>query len=396
MIASSLRGVPRGVVVLGLVSLLMDASSELVHALLPLFLVTTLGVSMITVGLLEGVAEATAMIVKVFSGYVSDWTRRRKPLVLAGYSLGALSKLAFPLANGVGLLAGARIVDRIGKGIRGAPRDALIADLAPPEARGASYGLRQALDSVGAIVGPLLAVAAMAVFAGDIRSALWVAVVPAALCVMLILFGVKEPERDRSGDPVKRITLADVTSLDRRFVFVTSIAVVLTLGRFSEAFLVLRASDVGMPLAHAPWVMVAMTLTYAAFAFPAGAWADRGHAKRLFGIGLVALIASDVVLAEAGGPVAVLAGAALWGLHLALTQGLLLALVAAIAPPALRGTAFGVFNLATGITLFVASAVAGLLWELVGPASTFYAGAAFTMIAGLVLVLRRNDLPSLR
>ena len=395
MLTASLRSVPRGVLVLGFVSLLMDASSELVHALLPLFLVTTLGVSTFTVGIIEGVAEGTAMIVKVFSGYVSDVTRRRKPLVLIGYGLAAVSKLAFPLATALGWIVTARIVDRIGKGIRGAPRDALIADLTPPNARGASFGLRQALDTVGAIAGPLLAVGAMAWFAGDFRAAFWIAVIPAALCVALIVFGVREPVRPDEPKTATRIAFADIARLDRRFVFVTIVAAVLTLARFSEAFLVLRAQNVGMPLAQAPWVMVAMTVVYAALAFPAGAWADRGYSPRLIGAGFAALIASDLVLAQASGAAGVLIGAALWGLHLALTQGLLSALVAAVAPSDLRGTAFGVFNLVSGIALLLASALAGLLWDVVGPAWTFYAGAAFTLVAWIGLTVRRRDLPSL-
>lgn len=396
MLTRSLRSVPRGVVVLGFVSLLMDASSELVHALLPLFLVASLGATPLVVGLIEGVAEATAMIVKVFSGYVSDLTRRRKPLVLLGYGLGAASKVAFPLANALGWVVTARVVDRIGKGIRGAPRDALIADLTPAGARGASFGLRQALDTVGAIAGPLLAIGAMAVFAGDLRSALWVAVIPAALCVALIVFGLQEPAHRGSGDAARRLTLADVRRLDRRFVVVTLIASILTLARFSEAFLILRAQDVGMPMAQAPWVMVAMSTSYALLAFPAGAWADRGHAHALIGGGMIALIASDLILARAGDALGVLFGAGLWGLHLALTQGLLSALVAAVAPADLRGTAFGVFNLVSGVALLVASALAGYLWEAAGPAWTFYAGAAFALAAAIGLFVHRRDLPALR
>ena len=395
MLIAAWRRVPRGVVVLGFVSLLMDASSELVHALLPLFMVTVLGTTALTVGLVEGAAEATAMIVKVFSGAISDATRKRKPLVLAGYGLGALSKLVFPLAASLGWVVGARIVDRIGKGIRGAPRDALVADLTPPPARGVAYGLRQALDTVGALAGPLLAVGAMAWFAGDIRMAFWIAVIPAALCVALIVFGVREPDRAPEAGPRSRLALRDVRRLGRPFVVVTGIAVVLTLARFSEAFLVLRAHDVGMPLAAAPWVMVAMTLVYALLAFPAGAWADRGHATRLFAAGLAALMAADLALAWADGAAGVLAGAALWGLHLALTQGLLSALVAAVAPADLRGTAFGVFNLACGVALLLASALAGFLWDAFGPAATFYAGAAFTAVAGLGLFRYRHRLATL-
>jgi MFS family permease len=395
MLIDGWRRVPRGVVVLGVVSLLMDASSELVHALLPLFMVTVLGASMLVVGVIEGIAEATAMVVKVFSGYLSDLTRRRKPLVLLGYGLGALSKLAFPLAPSLGWVVGARVADRIGKGIRGAPRDALIADLAPADARGASFGLRQALDTVGAIAGPLLALGAMAWFAGDFRAAFWIAVIPAALCVLLIVLGVEEPAHAQHPKPATRITLVDLRRLDRRFVIVTGIAVVLTLARFSEAFLVLRAQGLGMTLASVPWVMVAMTVVYAVVAFPAGVLADRGHASRLIAGGLAALVAADLVLAQASSAAGVLAGAALWGLHLALTQGLLSALVAAVAPPELRGTAFGVFNLACGVALFVASALAGLLWDAIGPQATFYAGAAFTLVAMAGLWWRRRDIPAL-
>ena len=397
MLTSSLRRVPRGVVVLGFVSLLMDASSELVHALLPLFMVSTLGASMLAVGIVEGLAEATALVVRVFSGYLSDRTRRRKPLVLAGYGLGALSKLAFPFATSLGLVVAARVVDRVGKGIRGAPRDALIADLTPADVRGASFGLRQALDTIGAVAGPLLAVAALAWFANDIRSAFWVAVIPAALCVALIVVGVREPERGTAGVGERRppLSLRDVRRLDRRFVFVTIVAAVLTLARFSEAFLVLRATDVGMPLAQAPWVMVAMTVVYAAVAFPAGVLADRGHSPRLIGAGFAALIASDLVLAHANGAAAVLTGAALWGLHMALTQGLLSALVAAVAPADLRGTAFGVFNLASGVAVLAASALAGWLWDVAGPRYTFYAGAAFALLAWLALRARRQGLPAI-
>jgi MFS family permease len=391
---SSLRAVPRGVLVLGIVSLLMDASSELVHALLPLFMVTVLGASAIAVGVIEGVAEATALIVKVFSGYLSDRARRRKPLVLAGYGIAALSKIAFPLGPDLSWIVGARVVDRIGKGIRGAPRDALIADLAPADARGASFGLRQALDTVGAVLGPLLAVAAMAWFAGNFRSVFWFALIPAALAVALIVVGVREPTEAHASQ-AKRLTVGDVRRLDRRFYIVTAIAAVLTLARFSEAFLVLRAQNVGMTLGDVPWVMVAMSAVYAVIAFPAGALADRGHSSVLIAAGLGALVASNVVLANAASPALVIVGTALWGLHLALTQGLLSALVAAVAPADLRGTAFGVFNVVSGIAMLAASTLAGALWELAGPSYTFYAGAVFTTLAAAGLWWRRRDVPAL-
>ena len=387
-------GMPAGVWTLGFVSLLMDTSSELVHALLPLYLAGTLGASALVIGLIEGVAEALALVVKVFSGVLSDVTRRRKPLVLAGYGLAAVSKLAFPLATSIGWVVTARLVDRVGKGIRGAPRDALIADLTPPDVRGAAFGLRQALDTVGAIAGPLLAVGAIAWFAGNFQAAFWIAVVPAALCVLLIVLGVEEPA---PAGPVaaRRLSWSDVGRLDGRFRVVVAIAMVLTLARFSEAFLILRARDVGFTDTHAPWVMVVMSIVYAGAAFPAGRAADRGYAGALLLAGFAALIASDLVLARAAGVPAVLAGTALWGLHMALTQGLLAALVSATAPPDLRGTAFGVFNLGCGIALLVASALAGALWDAFGPAYTFYAGAAFTVVAGAGWLVVRRRLPAL-
>jgi len=394
--ARGLAAVPRGVWVLGLVSLCMDLSSELVHALLPLYLATVLGTSTLVIGVIEGVAEAIALIVKVFSGAISDWTRKRKPLVLLGYGIGALSKFVFPLATTLPWFVGARFADRFGKGIRGAPRDALIADITPPDMRGRSFGLRQALDTVGGVGGPLLALGAMVVFLGDFRAAFWIAVIPAVLCVILIVFGVDEPERQSiAGSPKPRLRFADAGRLPRVFWMVVAIAGVLTLARFSEAFLLLRAVDVGMTVALAPLVMVAMSLVYAVVAYPAGAALDRGHAPALFGAGLLALIASDVVLAQAQGMTAVLLGAALWGLHMGLTQGLLSALVATAAPEDLRGTAFGLFNLVSGIALLAASVLAGWLWDVHGPAVTFYAGAVFTTIAAMGLWWRRGEVAAM-
>ena len=386
--------IPAGVWTLGFVSMLMDSSSELIHSLLPLYLAGTLGASALTIGLIEGVAESLALIVKVFSGYLSDLTQRRKPLVLAGYGLAAASQLVFPLATSIGWIMTGRFVDRVGKGIRGAPRDALIADLTPHDVRGGAFGLRQALDTVGAIAGPLLAVGAIAWFAGDFRAAFWVAVVPAALCVVLIIVGVREPAPQQRPTG-RRIAWRDLGRLGRPFALVTGIAVVLTLARFSEAFLVLRGHDVGLSNLQAPWVMVVMSVVYAALAYPAGGAADRGHARGLLLGGFVALIASDLVLARAATPLGALAGAALWGLHMALTQGLLAALVSATAPADLRGTAFGVFNLGSGVALLAASAIAGYRWDAFGPACTLYAGAGFTGLALLGWLVLRRDLPAL-
>lgn len=390
------RRIPGGVWALGFVSLLMDTSSELVHALLPLYMVGPLGASMLLVGVVEGIAEAIAMIVKVFSGFWSDRLRHRKPIVVLGYGLAAVSKLAFPLAPTLEWVIGARFADRIGKGVRGAPRDALIADLTPPAIRGAAFGLRQALDTVGAISGPLLAVWAIGYFAGNFHAAFWIALIPAALCVAVLVLGVHEhDEGRRPADRSKRLSWHDVSRLRRPFWVVTAIAFVLTLARFSEAFLILRGQSVGMGETGAPWVMVAMSIVYAAVSYPAGRAADHGHGASLLSAGLVALIASDVVLAFAGGRTGVLMGAALWGLHMALTQGLLSALVAATAPPDLRGTAFGVYNLTGGIAMLAASAVAGSLWQWSGPAATFLTGAGLTLVASVGFVASGRYLPRL-
>jgi len=397
MMGGERHRIPPGVWTLGFVSLLMDTSSELVHALLPLYMVGALGASVFVVGIVEGVAEAIALMVRVFSGYWSDALSRRKPLVVLGYAMGAVSKLVFPLAPSLGFVVAARFVDRVGKGIRGAPRDALIADLTHSSVRGASFGLRQALDSVGAILGPLVAIVAIGYFAGDFRAAFWLAIPPAVLCVALLCIGVREADgrAARAPDVNAKLSWRDVRRLDRRFVIVTVIASVLTLARFSEAFLVLRGQGVGLGTLGAPWVMVAMTVVYAACALPAGRLADRGHAKALLSAGAAALIASDVVLAFAANTAGVLVGAGLWGLHMALTQGLLAALVAATAPPDLRGTAFGVFGLACGVALLVASALAGYLWQAIGPSATFIAGATFAGIAWMALALQLRDIPTL-
>ena len=397
MMGGERHRIPPGVWTLGFVSLLMDTSSELVHALLPLYMVGVLGASVFVVGIVEGIAEAIALMVRVFSGYWSDALSRRKPLVVLGYAMGAVSKLVFPLAPSLGFVVAARFVDRVGKGIRGAPRDALIADLTHSSVRGASFGLRQALDSVGAILGPLVAIVAIGYFAGDFRAAFWLAIPPAVLCVALLCIGVREADdrAARAPDVNAKLSWRDVRRLDRRFVIVTVIASVLTLARFSEAFLVLRGQGVGLGTLGAPWVMVAMTVVYAACALPAGRLADRGHAKALLSAGAAALVASDVVLALAANSAGVLVGAGLWGLHMALTQGLLAALVAATAPPDLRGTAFGVFGLACGVALLVASALAGYLWQAMGPSATFIAGATFAGIAWMALALQLRDVPTL-
>lgn len=379
--APSSKRLPAGIWALGFVSLLMDVSSEMIHSLLPVFLVAGLGVSMLTVGLIEGVAEATAMILKVFSGALSDWWGKRKPLAVLGYGLGALSKPLFALASTAGLVVAARLLDRVGKGIRGAPRDALVADLAPPEQRGAAFGLRQSLDTVGAFVGPLLAIALMLLWANDFRAVFWVAVIPAALCMVVLICGVKEPERPAGQPRTNPIRRENLRRLSQGYWWVVALGAVFTLARFSEAFLVLRLQQDGLPLAWTPLALVLMNLVFALGAYPLGKLSDRVSHTALLAWGLVVLIAADVLLALSGRGLVAWLGIALWGLHMAMTQGLLATMVAATAPADLRGTAFGMFNLVSGVALLVASALAGLLWDQWGASATFVAGGVFSALA---------------
>jgi MFS family permease len=382
--------IPRTVWLLGFVSMLMDVSSEMIHSLLPVFMTVVLGASAMTVGIIEGVAEATALIVKVFSGVISDYVRKRKWLAVLGYAMGALTKPLFALATGTSWIFTARFLDRIGKGIRGAPRDALIADVTPPALRGAAFGLRQALDTVGAFVGPLLAMGLMLLWANDFRAVFWVAVVPGLLAVAVLVVGVREPERQATNEkrafPISREALGE---LPRAYWWVVTAGAVLTLARFSEAFLVLRAQQGGLALALVPLVLVLMNIVYSVCAYPFGILADKLPHRSLLLIGIVPLIVADMLLAHSGELLWVAAGLVFWGLHMAATQGLLSAMVADAAPPHLRGTAFGLFNLGSGLAMLIASVLAGLLWDQLGASATFYAGAAFAGIAMLLFIARR-------
>ena len=385
-IVSRLEQVPAGIWTLGFVSMLMDISSEMIHALLPIYMVTVLGTSTLAVGIIEGIAEATAAITKVFSGALSDWLGRRKDLAALGYGLAAFTKPVFPLAPNLEWLIGARFVDRLGKGIRGAPRDALIADLAPPEVRGASFGLRQSLDTVGAFVGPLLAILLMLATANNFTTVFWIAVIPAFVSFLLIVFFVHEPERSGALRSVKSpLSRAELAKLGRPYWWVVAIAAVFTLARFSEAFLVLRAQSVGLPVGLVPGVLVLMNVAYALAAYPAGVLSDQMDRRTLLVAGLLVLIGADVILASSTTTLGVAIGVALWGLHMGLTQGLLATLVADSAPAELRGTAYGVFNLVSGVALLAASVIAGGLWDAVGPSGTFLAGAAFAALSLLGL-----------
>ncbi len=360
--------IPRAIWMLGLVSMCMDVSSEMIHALLPVFLVSVLGTGAVAVGLIEGIAEATASISKIFSGALSDWIGRRKPLAVLGYGLAAR-------------ILTARFVDRIGKGIRGAPRDALIADSSPPEVRGAAFGLRQSLDSLGAFLGPLAAIALMGLLADDIRAVFWIAAIPAFAAVAILVFGVKEPAK-HAEQPARRLPhWRDVRVLGRPFWAVVAVGAVFTLARFSEAFLILRAREAGFSFTWTPLVLVVMNLAYFASAYPTGWLSDRLGRIRLLAVGLAVLFVSDLVLAFGQHIALVVLGIALWGLHMGLTQGLLATLVADTAPETLRGSAFGVFHFVGGLAALLASLLAGALWQWHGPSLTFIVGAGFSAMA---------------
>ena len=387
----NLRDIPTGIWVLGFVSMLMDISSELIHSLLPIYLVTVLGTSALTVGVIEGIAEAAASITKMFSGVLSDWLGKRKLLVALGYGLAAFTKPVFPLASSVDWLVSARFIDRVGKGIRGAPRDALVADIAPAHLRGASFGLRQSLDTIGAFLGPLLAIVLMWRTKNNFKTVFWVAVIPAFLSLALVIFAVKEPERQGGHRVTSPLSLAQLRRLGQAYWWVVAIATIFTLARFSEAFLVLRAQSIGLPIMLAPAIMIVMNVVYAVAAYPAGMLSDRVDRSVVLMIGLGLLIVADLFLALSPGLAGVIIGVVLWGLHMGFTQGLLATLIADAAPADLRGTAYGMFNLLGGVAMLAASVIAGALWDVSGPEGTFLAGAAVTAIAlvGLLFVRGR-------
>ncbi|MCE5974963.1 MFS transporter [Sinirhodobacter sp. WL0062] len=386
------RGLPAGIWALGFVSMLMDISSEMIHALLPIYLTAGLGATALAVGVVEGIAEATAAITKVFSGALSDCIGRRKGLAALGYGLAALTKPIFPLATSLGWVVAARFIDRVGKGIRGAPRDALIADLTPEGLRGAAFGLRQSLDTLGAFLGPLAAIGLMALFAADFVKVFWVAVIPAFLALFLIVTAVHEPPAQPKRHPRNPLSRAELAQLPPAFWATVVVASASTLARFSEAFLILLAADAGLAPALVPLVLVGMNLVYALSAYPVGALSDGIGRQGLLVIGLAVLIVADLVLARAAGLWGVGLGVLIWGLHMGMTQGLLSALVADAAPAVLRGTAFGIYNLVTGVALLLASVIAGALWQGIGAEATFLAGAGFALAAllGVLLLARRG------
>ncbi|KPJ91699.1 MAG: MFS transporter [Gammaproteobacteria bacterium SG8_11] len=386
--------IPRGVWALGFVSLFMDISSEMIHGLLPVFLVTVLGASALMVGIIEGIGESLALMLRLFSGVLSDYLKRRKPLLITGYLLGTLSKPLFALAGNAGLVLTARSLDRIGKGIRGAPRDALIADLTPPTIRGSAYGLRQSLDSLGAVVGPLFAILVMWLSNDNFRIVFWLAAIPGLIAVAIIIWFVKEPPASHAVTKVG-FKIKDVGTLSRAYWLVLAVGLVFTLARFSEAFMLLRAEQLGMAAHLVPIILIIMSFTYALGAYPAGVLSDKWGRAGLLLVGLSLLFVTHLVLAFSASLLHIAAGAALWGLHLALTQGLFAALVADTCAPNLRGSAFGLFSFATGLAILMASVIAGLLWDQFGSHVAFLAGSglALAALAGSAILLKRIKRP---
>ena len=386
------KSLPRSIVILGFVSMFMDISSEMIHGLLPVFLVTVLGASATTVGFIEGVGEGVALITRVFSGVVSDWLGKRKAIIVAGYLLATLTKPLFALANSTSLVFTARTLDRFGKGLRGAPRDALIADLTPSEQRGAAFGLRQSMDSVGAFVGPLLAVLFMSLMANNFRAVFWIAFIPGVIAVLLLVLFVKEVAPREKHVPTSPLHRAEIPRLGSAYWRVLGVGVIFTLAKFSEAFLMLRAEDIGLAPNLVPLMLVILSLVFALGAYPVGVLSDRIGRHGLLLLGLGILIAADLVLAFSSNIYWVFTGAGLWGLHLAFTQGLFSALIADTSPVEVRGTAYGIFGLVTGIAVFIASVFAGWLWDEYGAYATFVAGAVLSALAlmGFLTMTKTN------
>jgi MFS family permease len=377
---------PRNVWILGFVSLLMDLSSEIYHALLPAFITVTLGLPALALGAIDGIAEATASFAKLASGRLSDRSRRRKPWVLLGYGLAALSKPLFPIAQGAAELMGARFADRVGKGIRGSPRDAIIADETPPDIRGRAFGLRQALDTVGALIAPLAAVGLMFVFMEDIRVVFWIAVIPAALSFLLALFAVREPVTHVASAAIQPF-FRGFRDLDKPTRRLLAVAFLFALARFSEGFLILRALDIGVSAALSPLALVVFDIGFVALAFPAGALSDRMRPRSILIAGMGALVAANIILAQDIGIAGLIFGILLWGAHMALTQGIFARMIADVAPDHLRATSFGAFHFVSGIGTLLASLAAGLLWDRDGAATTFLAGAGAAAVAMAMLSL---------
>lgn len=387
---SSRPPLPRNVWVLGFVSLFMDLSSEIYHALLPAFITLVLGLPATALGAIDGIAEATANFAKLFSGRLSDRSLKRKPWVMLGYGLGALSKPLFPIAASAPAVLIARFADRIGKGIRGSPRDAIVADETPPEIRGRAFGLRQALDTAGALLAPLVAIGLMAWLASDIRAVFWIAVIPAGISFLLSWLALREPEQHLA--PLKKSPFfAGFKQLDKETKRLLQVGFLFTLARFSEGFLILKGIDIGLNEAMSPLTLAIFNLAYVALAYPAGALSDRMRPRSILIAGMAVLIAGNLVLAETGSFTGLVIGTFLWGAHMALTQGIFARMIADSAPEHLRATSFGAFWFVTGIATLLASLGAGWLWDREGASATFLTSAGIAAAALAMLSLLEEE-----
>ena len=382
--------IPRTVWILGFVSLLMDLSSEIYHALLPAFVTVTLALPVVALGAIDGIAEATASFAKLVSGRLSDRQQRRKPWILAGYGLAAMSKPLFPLAAGAAELMGARFADRVGKGIRGGPRDAMIADETPAEIRGRAFGLRQSLDTVGALMAPLVAIGLMALLLGDIRAVFWIAAIPAVLSVSLAWLALREPER-HVAESNPQPFFSGFRDIDRPTRRLLAVVFLFTLARFSEGFLILKGMDAGLSPTLSPLALVIFNLAFMTLAYPAGSLSDRMRPRSILLTGMAMLVAADLVLAQDVGIGGLVFGVSLWGAHMALTQGIFARMIADSAPAHLRATSFGAFHFVSGIGTLLASVGAGFLWDRDGSQATFLAGAGIAAVAMAMLSLLPDE-----
>ena len=384
--------IPRNVWILGFISLFMDLSSEIYHALLPAFITIALGLPATALGAIDGIAEATANFSKLFSGRFSDRSLKRKPWVMAGYGIAAVSKPLFPLAASAPAVMTARFFDRIGKGIRGAPRDAMLADESPPEIRGRAFGLRQTLDTIGALAAPLVAIGLMALFAGNIRSVFWIAIIPAAISFLLAALALREPEQHLA--PLKRSPFfAGFRDLNKDTKRLLQVGFLFTLARFSESFLILKGIEVGLSGALSPLTLAMFNLAFVVLAYPAGALSDKMSPRAIIMVGIIVLIAGNLIFATTSGFSGLTLGAILWGAHMAMTQGIFSRMIADSAPEHLRATSFGAFWFVTGFATILASLGAGWLWDREGSSAVFLMSAAIAAAAFAMLSLLSDEHP---
>lgn len=388
----SRSAIPATVWMVGFVSLLMDVSSEMINTLLPLYLAGGLGASALAIGFIEGISVAIATASKFLSGVLADFSRRAKPIAVLGYGLAALSRLIFPLATSVDLIVLARAMDRVGKGIRGAPRDAIVAAVTPQGMRGASFGLRKSLDTVGGFLGPLIAIAAMLLLAGDIVTVFWLAALPAGMAVAVLIFAVREPAESRAEiKNIPAFRFADAFRLNPAIWTVICLAGVIMLARFSEAFLLLKSVEAGFSLTWVPVSIVIMHGVYGLCAYPVGKLSDTIGNTGLLLCSLVFLVVAHLTIAFSATVWEFVIGIVFWGLHMGFSQGLLGAMVADASPAGLRASAFGAFNLVTGIVLLIGNVAAGWLWQDLGSHAPFIAGALLSLFAFFAIaVLQRK------